>query len=49
MMKRDGDTGSIMVKLNDPSKATEVKNFFLLLFQMMILMQKQLKNQLKHN
>jgi lipoprotein-releasing system permease protein len=29
MMKRFGDTGSIMVKLNDPKKADEVKNFFL--------------------
>ncbi len=29
MMKRQGDTGSLMVKLNDPSKAFEVKEFFL--------------------
>ena len=29
MMKRPGDTGSLMVKLNDPSKAFEVKEFFL--------------------
>lgn len=29
MMNRDGDTGSLMVKLNDPSKAFEVKEFFL--------------------
>ncbi len=29
MMSRPGDTGSIMVKLNDPSKALEVKEFFL--------------------
>jgi lipoprotein-releasing system permease protein len=29
MMNRPGDTGSIMVKLNDPSKAFEVKEFFL--------------------
>ena len=29
MLKRPGDTGSFMVKLNDPSKATEVKEFFL--------------------
>ncbi len=29
MMSRDGDTGSLMVKLNDPSKAFEVKEFFL--------------------
>ena len=28
-MSRDGDTGSIMVKLNDPTKALEVKDFFL--------------------
>jgi len=32
LMNRRGDTGSIMVKLNDPSKATEVKNFFLASF-----------------
>ena len=29
MMSRPGDTGSIMVKLNDPTKALEVKEFFL--------------------
>ena len=29
MMSRSGDTGSLMVKLNDPSKANEVKEFFL--------------------
>ena len=29
MMNRHGDTGSLMVKLNDPSKALEVKEFFL--------------------
>jgi lipoprotein-releasing system permease protein len=29
MMKRQGETGSLMVKLNDPSKAFEVKEFFL--------------------
>ena len=29
MMSRQGDTGSLMVKLNDPSKAFEVKEFFL--------------------
>ncbi len=29
MMSRPGDTGSIMVKLNDPSKALEVKEYFL--------------------
>ncbi len=29
MMSRSGDTGSFMVKLNDPSKAFEVKEFFL--------------------
>ena len=29
MMNRQGDTGSFMVKLNDPSKAFEVKEFFL--------------------
>jgi len=29
MMNRPGDTGSIMVKLNDPTKALEVKEFFL--------------------
>ncbi len=29
MMDRDGYTGYIMVKLNDPTKATEIKEFFL--------------------
>ncbi|MBN4046067.1 ABC transporter permease [Nitrosarchaeum koreense] len=29
MMSRQGETGSFMVKLNDPSKALEVKEFFL--------------------
>jgi lipoprotein-releasing system permease protein len=29
MMSRPGDTGSIMIKLNDPTKALEVKEFFL--------------------
>lgn len=29
MMNRPGDTGSFMIKLNDPSKAFEVKEFFL--------------------
>jgi lipoprotein-releasing system permease protein len=29
MLSRSGQTGSIMVKLNDPSKALEVKEFFL--------------------
>jgi len=29
MMSRNGETGSFMVKLNDPSKAFEVKEFFL--------------------
>jgi len=32
LMNRKGDTGSIIVKLNDPSKAIEVKNFFLTSF-----------------
>ena len=32
LMSRAGDTGSIMVKLNDPTKALEVKNFFLRAF-----------------
>ena len=32
MMKRHGDTGSFMVKLNDPSKAFEVKELFLAAF-----------------
>jgi lipoprotein-releasing system permease protein len=29
MMNRQGETGSFMVKLNDPTKALEVKDFFL--------------------
>ena len=42
MMKRQGDTGSFMVKLNDPYKAFEVKEFFLTYhFQMMIFLLKQ--------
>jgi lipoprotein-releasing system permease protein len=32
MMKRKGETGSILVKLNDPSKASEIKDFFLASF-----------------
>jgi lipoprotein-releasing system permease protein len=32
MMKRNGETSSILVKLNDPTKATEIKNFFLTAF-----------------
>lgn len=32
MMNRHGYTGSIMVKLNDPSKSTELKNLFLQTF-----------------
>ena len=32
MMNRDGYTGSIMVKLDDPTKALEVKDFFLASF-----------------
>lgn len=32
MMSRQGETGSFMVKLNDPSKALEVKEFFLAAF-----------------
>lgn len=32
MMNRGGDTGSIMVKLNDPTKANDVKNIFLQAF-----------------
>ena len=32
MMNRQGETGSFMVKLNDPSKALEVKEFFLTAF-----------------
>lgn len=29
MLDRDGETGAILVKLNDPKKATDVKNLFL--------------------
>ena len=32
MMNRNGDTGSLLVKLNDPTKAIEVKEFFLASF-----------------
>lgn len=32
MMNRKGETGSILVKLNDPSKASEVRDFFLASF-----------------
>lgn len=32
MMNRQGDTGSFMVKLSDPSKAGEVRDFFLMSF-----------------
>lgn len=32
MLNRQGDTGSLMVKLNDPTKAFEVKEFFLRAF-----------------
>lgn len=32
MMSRDGYTGSIMVKLEDPSKASEIKDYFLASF-----------------
>lgn len=32
MLNREGDTGSLMVKLNDPTKAFEVKEFFLRTF-----------------
>jgi lipoprotein-releasing system permease protein len=32
LMERDGDTSEIMVKLKDPSKANEVKKFFLSAF-----------------
>jgi len=32
MMNRDGYTGSIMVKLNDPAKSTELKDLFLRTF-----------------
>ena len=32
MMKRHGESSSIMVKLKDPSKSTDVKNFFLAAF-----------------
>lgn len=32
LMNRNGESGSIMVKLNDPTKASDVKNFFLAAF-----------------
>ncbi len=32
LMNRNGESGSIMVKLNDPTKADDVKNFFLTAF-----------------
>ena len=32
MLDRKGDTGSLLVKLNDPTKAVEVKDFFLASF-----------------
>ena len=32
LMNRNGESGSIMVKLNDPTKADDVKNFFLAAF-----------------
>lgn len=32
LMSRSGDTGSLMVKLNDPTKASEVKDLFLRAF-----------------
>jgi lipoprotein-releasing system permease protein len=32
LMNRPGDTGSIIVKLNDPSQASNIKNFFLSAF-----------------
>lgn len=32
LMNRKGESGSIMVKLNDPTKASDVKNFFLAAF-----------------
>ncbi|MCV0412482.1 ABC transporter permease [Nitrosarchaeum sp.] len=32
LMNRKGESGSIMVKLNDPTKADDVKNFFLAAF-----------------
>ncbi len=32
LMNRKGESGSIMVKLNDPTKASDVKNFFLTAF-----------------
>ena len=32
LMNRHGESGSIMVKLNDPTKAKDVKNFFLAAF-----------------
>ena len=32
LMDREGDTGSIMVRIDDPEKALEIKNFFLQAF-----------------
>jgi lipoprotein-releasing system permease protein len=32
MLDRDGETGEILVKLNDPEKASDVKNYFLRTF-----------------
>ncbi|MFB5610952.1 MAG: ABC transporter permease, partial [Nitrosopumilaceae archaeon] len=32
LMSREGDTGSLMIKLKDPTKASEVKNLFLRAF-----------------
>ena len=32
MLDRDGETGEILVKLNDPKKASDVKNYFLQTF-----------------
>lgn len=32
MLDRDGETGEILVKLNDPKKASDVKNYFLRTF-----------------
>ena len=32
MLDRDGETGEILVKLNDPTKAADVKNYFLRTF-----------------
>ncbi|MDG7049939.1 MAG: ABC transporter permease [Nitrososphaerota archaeon] len=32
MLDRDGETGEILVKLNDPDKASDVKNYFLRTF-----------------